>query len=75
MRRMENKTRYSIEMIPGTCAHEHLTYEVRERMAASYANPAGALRGWERAQRAADQRRRELLYSPVSRPSVRVIEV
>lgn len=69
-------TRYMPVAIPGTSGADHLNHEVKERLPEEgYASRGAAERGWYRACRRANDRRRSLGYRSVSRPMCRVVEV
>ena len=69
-------SRYIPSPIPGTSGADHLSYEITERLRPDgYASRSGAVRAWFRAVSRANERRRSLGYTPVSRPAVRVTEV
>lgn len=73
---MRTQKRYMPVMMHGTSAHDHLVYEVEERIsAAGYASKRDAMAAWIRASKAADACRVSQGYSRVDRPRCAIREI
>lgn len=72
-RKSNPKKRYYPVAVPGTSSADHLNYEITERIPENgYATKAAAEKGWYRASKRANARRRTLGYAIFSRPSCHV---
>lgn len=73
---MRQCTRYIPVMIEGTSGHDHLSYEVQERIsAAGYASRGEGKKAWSQACRSADECRHAQGYARVSRPRCEIKEI